>query len=446
MSTNTISTVAGSGGSVDVDQIQPQVQWLDAVALMAFVFVFAGTLLGGSEFSHLHVSIGPIPLYVTDAFLLLWAMLRARAIPDLVRRVPLAISIPICAFALIGLLHLAVGLATTTSRVAQLRDFMVVGYAAFTLVGVDFTRSVAWVKRLYLLVAIAALPIVATGFINLLTKHSIEITTSGTERALPIAEGLYLIMAGFVCGVAIRLGWRPRWAFVAILAISLLGLLLVQSRSIFLAVPPVIAIYFAAYRLKRRQTAMLLGGSLAVAGLLVVLALSHYLPAYLGARLESFSNLGADPNATWRLSSWSIAIGLARQHPLTGMGFGELHLLPYGIAPHNSLISIFYQIGVPGELAFVAINVAFYIVWYRAYRELLDIEVKGIVLIALVWQVAGLTVALFNVALEGPFMAMYYWLSIGLAVGVWRLARRPTVDASTSSPVGIMVYEHPART
>src|SRR5207248_11649862 len=113
--------------------------------------------------------------------------------------------------------------------------------------------------------------------------------------------------------------------------------------------------------LTTRQAVGVIGALAIVGGLLSALGMYHVLPAYLDARLEAFANLSSDPNASWRLNAGAIAINMATQHPITGMGSGQLDLLPYGIAPHNSLVSILYQLGVPGELAFLSINSGFYL-------------------------------------------------------------------------------------
>ena len=97
--------------------------------------------------------------------------------------------------------------------------------------------------------------------------------------------------------------------------------------------------------------------------------------------------------------------------------------------PHNVLLTIFIQQGLVGVAIFIAIGI-------RYFRDIIDTlslakaylpNMYRFTLSLLGFYVVILVFALANVALEGPFHGIWYWLTIGAGYAVRENARKHTV-------------------
>jgi O-antigen ligase len=273
---------------------------------------------------------------------------------------------------------------------------------------------------------VSVLPIALIGIYHIASHKDIEITTSYTPRALSIAYGLYLLLGLLAVTTFLRLGWRPRVLMVAAALIGVGGLMLVQSRSIFLVVLALLLAYIlssaVAERHSTRRPALLVGLVLLASGLVLVVSPIAGGHSFALSRVASFFSLSTDPNANFRLHEWSVATSLAANHPVLGVGYGHLNLLPDGIAVHNSIVMIFFEAGVAGLAAFVAINVFFYrMIMGSSGLKSRALTYRRLAVLALCWQIAVFGIAVFNVALEGPFIGIFFWIAIGFGAAVAQL-------------------------
>jgi hypothetical protein len=162
----------------------------------------------------------------------------------------------------------------------------------------------------------------------------------------------------------------------------------------------------------------------------------------------SFRPSSEQANADWRLAFWTYIVEQTASNPLVGVGFGtpanfEWNGIrydgrtgdasdPFDVSgPHNSFLNILYRTGVPGFLALCAILLIAFIRLIPVARDACGTD-KAIA----VWLVAGLAgtvvLASFNVALEGPFMGIFFWTILGLALIAPRLLGR---DRRHESPM-----------
>lgn len=169
---------------------------------------------------------------------------------------------------------------------------------------------------------------------------------------------------------------------------------------------------------------------------------------------REFTSLGGGnsaeaENVTWRLAYWKELIGRTPSEPFFGVGFGKPasftwegrkydyrdgHPGPPGSGlnvggPHNSFVSFLYRLGIP---AFAAFLFLFFVAGRnvrRAFRQG-DLELDDrVALTTLVAMVAGATMtSSFNEALTGPFIALFFWIPLGLLL-VWPATRTRTGEA-----------------
>src|SRR5439155_3026601 len=151
---------------------------------LALYLLIVGTLFFARNFSQLHVEIGPLPLYVTEAFLLLWLLLRANKIKSLLSELPRGVSIGLTGFALVGALTLARSFVQGGSLETILRDSALFYYALFALVAAALLDACSAQAGLLKLCELSAFIISGIGVTNLLFRLDLVLTTSGSFRAI----------------------------------------------------------------------------------------------------------------------------------------------------------------------------------------------------------------------------------------------------------------------
>jgi hypothetical protein len=151
----------------------------------------------------------------------------------------------------------------------------------------------------------------------------------------------------------------------------------------------------------------------------------------VGASFDSDSTGGQGANSSWRLAYWGYLLEESARNPV-GVGFGQPSafvwsgisydsrtgdpLDPFDVtAPHNSFVNVVYRMGIPALLALLAIVGIALVRLIRAARaaegENRSLAIWLIGMIALTGGVACL-----SVALEGPFLGIFFWTGIGLGL------------------------------
>lgn len=199
--------------------------------------------------------------------------------------------------------------------------------------------------------------------------YSIYMTLAGVLTLVTVAAFPRLAGAGF----------RPIGLGAAWVA-SVGALALTYVRGAWLGFAVGVGGLALAARVRRR--------ALALAAVVVVAALVA-LPGVLG-RVRTIAD-PADATARERVAMLRAGLALARDHPLTGVGPGQVkHLYPVYAPPeavrrhtshlHNAPLQILVERGLPGLAAWLAIWVAFFRATARALRRVPDGEDRALVL------------------------------------------------------------------
>lgn len=151
----------------------------------------------------------------------------------------------------------------------------------------------------------------------------------------------------------------------------------------------------------------------------------------VGASFDADSTGGQAANTRWRLAYWDFMLGESAHNPI-GVGFGKPSafvwsgvnydrrtgdpLDPFDVtAPHNSFVNVAYRMGL---LAVLAIAVIVGVALVRLVRMARSTEGEDRALAIWLIGLIGLTgaVASLSVALEGPFLGIFFWTALALGL------------------------------
>ena len=136
-------------------------------------------------------------------------------------------------------------------------------------------------------------------------------------------------------------------------------------------------------------------------------------------------------NVKWRIILWKDIIKKSMQKPILGYGFGMLYNNEtlknmgwgYGddvgfLDPHNSYLSILYRTGIVGLLIFLLFIISFFIKMIKFLRGCQDLAISVYMISVLSAIIFILVISFFMVVLEGPFLGIFLWVFIGLALSL----------------------------
>ncbi|MFL5946352.1 MAG: O-antigen ligase family protein [Gaiellaceae bacterium] len=160
--------------------------------------------------------------------------------------------------------------------------------------------------------------------------------------------------------------------------------------------------------------------------------------------LSSDPHNGSGANVRWRLSYWRYILEHTLHEPLLGVGFGKpasfrwrgvLYDARRGATddpnditpPHNSFLNVFYRMGLIGLIALLVVMVLGPARGVSAARRRFTTYADRALLagIVAVYCFAAI-MAFFNVALENPYMALFFWTPLALLFAMPPLIRSPT--------------------
>jgi len=167
-------------------------------------------------------------------------------------------------------------------------------------------------------------------------------------------------------------------------------------------------------------------------------------PLPLAADFESTFG-GSDAsgaNVSWRLAIWRHMLGKTLHDPALGVGFGHPTNFHWNgvvydarvgdtsnsfdvVAPHNSFVNLLYRTGLLGFLALIALVAVAALRLVRALRSSLSPLERGLLIGSAAIFVFTVVMSSFNVSLEAPYMALFFWLFLGLLLTLPSLFRSP---------------------
>jgi hypothetical protein len=379
------------------------------VALLAWI----GALFAwGRNLSH--VAVGPI--YVTEAFLALMTaavVLRLLLAPQ--RRPGLKLTL---AIVVMMWLPAVAGLALRTnfSDLGWMREFAIIHYSLFAVVGAALWTAPGFQRRLLRVALICAL----VGVVVPLVDGTTTVTSTGAER---LAAGEYSIgyaAAMILIVAAVRERLFRRLALLGMVPLFF-GLLVVNHRSAWLGFVVAVTLLLAS-RPNASSRLVLAAGATC---LLLFLTTAYFVSpnSFVGDAVTRARTLDArDPNIGYRLKFWDAVAHASTSSPLIGSGFDRYppeYVPPVSTeeedhpAPHNSWVALAYRIG-PIFALLVAGTLALLVTRATRLARLAADAWRRVALGGLAAVVVFLAIfAAFNVVLEVPYMAALFWLAVG---------------------------------
>lgn len=321
-----------------------------------------------------------------------------------------------------------------------LRDAAIAWYALFFLIGylcaADSEKLLLLGKVFFLGAALTS--IVAVFYFIHYPQHGygIHLTPGGIYATAALGVMLIGLENGFV-----QRGWRS----YALTALYGTGVLLSNARTNYAAIGIMLAIaVFAAPKAHRKRVMRAAKPILRAAAVLAIILLalfetplgSKFVSSDLRIAYQGLFTPERDPDAVWRLAAWAAAIQMFEAHPLVGVGYGEpfhfkfefdnrSHQIKADTRPHNTYITVLYQMGLIGILPLAAILIHFF---RRAFKYLrASLIVDPLCISVTVVQAALIVLGMFNLALETPFYGAIFWLNLG--IGFWLIQQRSASES-----------------
>ena len=224
---------------------------------------------------------------------------------------------------------------------------------------------------------------------------------------------------------------RPAWAALLVLHLGLL--VLIQTRASVVAF--VTASGVMAIILRRRLLTVLLVSLVGVALPLGLLGDGRMWQRYSSIfRLETY----VTEQTTMRGQAWNTTLGLIKDRPLLGYGYGwkgfptqvrALGLTDLGVPggvihPHNIFLEVAFESGVLGLLTFLGLWLHVVVVALRNIRQRADPFISDVNTLALGVFLAALLVGLTDIGIWYERFGTLTWLFIGLVAGTAAVASR----------------------
>ncbi|CAO4177250.1 Right-handed parallel beta-helix repeat-containing protein [Methylorubrum populi] len=424
----------------------PRESRLADLFLAAVGLVFAGYMIFGKTFAYL----GLPPLYMGELLFLLGLLAVAAGTSSLRLGATLATAPALCVAALMGWVLLRTLAGLREYKVDALRDGAVALYGAYAFVMIalllDDPRRLATLLRIFRWLARVVLPLAIIAFI--LGDVPFFASRAG-ELSAHLTGAVVLALVGLV-----RVG--PGW-----IAFTALGALLaaIQNRGSMLAIlVPVGFALVAVGQWKRLAAILVLGAGIlggAAALNIEVTPPGSDRPVSAAAMVNNLTSIVApstannlDDTKQWRLRWWRTIIGYTVDGPYfwTGKGFGpnlaETDGFVVGLegggptlrSPHSIHMTYLARAGVPGLTLWILTCAvwmgAMFSAFWRARRRG-EPEWSGFFLFVICYVVSIVIDASFDVALEGPMLAVPFWTLIGIGIGAAMIfATRPGLSSA----------------
>jgi hypothetical protein len=414
---------------------------------LACVLVFGGYALFNRSFADVHVSAGPLPIYVGELLLLIglpWALLTTPDLEALLRK-PWVLALG--AWLAFGALRLLAG--GFDYGINALRDSAIWYYGLFTIVGYVLWRAIprsAWVGLLvplFLAQAIVTAIATFTGALSLpLPGYAFDVSPTA-DRADIMAVNLIGGATFFL--LALRTApWPVPRTLIGMLQLGLVPLL--QVRAVILAALAVLGI-IGFQRRWSTLVAVLVVPVLLVAVLNAINLDVHGIRGELSPQAVVDRQLStilafqgrattADPmtdTAAWRVYMWNTLWDQTTSQAdnlIFGIGFGPNLVADVGYSqaktvnaplrsPHDIFINVFARCGVVGVilwLSFLGVCLYGILRGVQAGRRRNNQAGVDWLLWLLAYAITFFVAALFGVVLESPFGAIPFYLIVGMAL------------------------------
>jgi O-antigen ligase len=376
-----------------------------------------GTITYSKDFAYIRIP--GLPLFVTDIVLAssLWILLRRWGTKFL--RKGQWWGRCILLFIAMGIVSAVRGVVSREDTLLIFRDFAIVVYPLFVLVGFHVFEEWAALRRVFTISCIGSL---------LLTLNALAWFVAQPDQRRFVAFGVCLLGTSIAVVVLTlnglmkpALGW-PMAAFFSA------GLLLTNARTIFVALAAALGITTLLSPTGRiRLSARSLRLMVAVASVCILLFLAasqtksgaDFLDR-VGTELVSGTvDYAQDPNATFRFFAWMEALRRFSDQPLWGEGFGVPFIFEFADSdprPHNTYLTVLYKMGILGFVPLFVLLCFFYWKGWKTIRRSISGTASIYLYTALLSHIVISMFGALNLLLESPFLASVYWLLCGLGI------------------------------
>jgi len=419
----------------------------DLATALLCAFLFINAILN-RQFSYL--KLGPMFISEVVLLLLLYAAAYRCLVGGATGRLRSPLTVLIVFYLLAGTLSLVRGLPAY--GFGALKDSALAYYAVTCLVILVLVRDLGQIRRLLGAMVVGSWLAALT-----LLPYFVPSLYGWISRAFPLRVGaaVYLmlefsILLRLCVGYRVPQPWRRVWTVIAVVQFALVILGRVRSAWVSLLAGLAFLFLYAPgadnpvlRRIPRPVSLGLVALPFVFAAVIVVGLLPGPWSPYLQPVVHEWSSLFEQTpentvsyqNRDWRLAIWRSAAEQAAERPLFGTPFGEIFVphravqAGYDVTEqadnevHNSPLSVWLRMGLLGIGSFLAIQVVFFRHMHRWVHGNPDPHLRrlGTALMACVATV--LVHSLSCVVLEGPYMAMPYWMI--LAFGMILLRRYP---------------------
>jgi O-antigen ligase len=327
----------------------------------------------------------------------------------------------LAAFFALGVVALLRGILSGAEVTRSFRDFSMVVYPAFVLVGLHMLVKWESLERVGLMLIVGA----AMASLNGVAWF---VATPGLRRY--IAYGIWITIA--IVGVAvamIRRLLRPSLG-IPIVVLLTLGLFVANARTLYvvLGVAGLLFLLSGRHLGKRvdRRSLFKIVGAVAIIIVATVTFLTQtkagqdYVAQETEQLVSGVAHSEDDDNAQFRVLAWGEAALRFAAQPVMGEGYGipfTFELAEGDARPHNTYLTVLYKMGVTGILPLLF--TLGYVLWkaIQVFRRSGD-DPHGYVLhLLLLAQVMLCAYGVLNLLLESPFLASLFWLNLGMC---WR--------------------------
>lgn len=389
---------------------------------------FLYSLLGTAFFAPVSITAAEIFMVIA---LIIWAVFTYRNKISLKDAFSSPMTLPIAVFALIHLISAFAGIDPVNS----LKDFSKIWILFIFFAAMNGYREVYPLRMgagFYAGgAAFAATYAIIMTIIHRFIGHDMDFRANTFSGNHMHAGGLFMMGVLTAAGiVAYRFNNEskdstPKYLYLTGLFVISAGLLFTFTRSSWIAAAAGLAVL------------CLLVDKRLFIGLVVAAALTCALAwntPYMNRFKDSF-NLKGGTSQMERVYMWKAAISIIKDHPLTGIGTGNLEKIypkykdPRAVEPnaghvHNNLLQIAVIDGIPGLAVFLWIFAAFWLVLYRGVKKAVNPVFKYILIAALSINVAFFVNGLFEYNFFSSQVALAFWYLMGVGMAAIKLGEQ----------------------
>lgn len=348
-----------------------------------------------------------------------------------------------------------------------LRDAVLWGYSWYAIIVAAAIVSSPYILetmlrryRLFAIVFLSCVPVLWCAFLLFPSRipvwHGTEVPLIGIRSSEVLVH-----LAGVFCFFASGLG-GPFGPFMAVLLVGSAGMAGSVSRGGLLAFIACVSLASVMGQTKRALVQCLIVASISCAfmvGVDVKIPVSYEgRPVSAGQLIMNvFSTVTTTRNAgaledtkEWRLAWWRDIYEYTVDGPylLTGKGYGINLADSDGFQvldddslrnPHNSHLTFLARSGVPGFILWVALLCLWFAKMTSSYWDARRLRRKswaGLFLFVICYTLSVIINAMFDPALEGPMLGIWFWSVVGLGIGASLVCpRRPSRLEHLNEPI-----------